>query len=63
MLCGRNFIPVKGCFVERVQRNVTLKKNLIVKGLRKRVDSDPVLFIYLLVFFFICLLALINSAV
>lgn len=63
MLCGRNFIPVKGCFVERVQRNVTLKKNLIVKGLRKRVDSDPVLFIFLLVFFFICLLALINSAV
>lgn len=63
MLCGRNFIPVKGCFVERVQRNVTLKKNLIVKGLRKRVDSDPVLFIFLLGFFFICLLALINSAV
>lgn len=63
MLCGRNFIPVKGCFVERVQRNVTLKKNLIVKGLRKRVDSDPVLFIFLLFFFFICLLALINSAV
>lgn len=62
MLCGRNFIPVKGCFVERVQRNVTLKKNLIVKGLRKRVDSDPVLFIFI-VFFFICLLALINSAV
>lgn len=52
VLCGRNFIPVKGCFVERVQRNVTLKKNLIVKGLRKRVDSDPVLFIFLLVFFF-----------
>lgn len=50
VLCGRNFIPVKGCFVERVQRNVTLKKNLIVKGLRKRVDSDPVLFIFL--FFF-----------
>lgn len=63
MLCGRNFIPVKGCFVERVQRNVTFKKNLIVKGLRKRVDSDPVLFIFLLGFFFICLLALINSAV
>lgn len=51
MLCGRNFIPVKGCFVERVQRNVTLKKNLIVKGLRKRVDSDPVLFIFYCFFF------------
>lgn len=53
MLCGRNFIPVKGCFVERVQRNVTLKKNLIVKGLRKRVDSDPVLFIFLFFFSFV----------